>query len=436
MDFIQTANKQADKFGTGKHGFSAGNPSGGIPATYVSPEWCDNVQQEIVNVIEGAGGTINPAQKNQLYQAIQAMISSNAANDYKASVRAATTAPINLAAPGATIDDVAMAVGNRFLDKDNATASLRGIYIWNGAAVAATRATDADGVGELTSGAIVAVEEGTTNADSLWMLTTDGAITIGTTPLTFTRRDAGGSQGVAVQGAFKNLQASATGTNATVSVSYDELVLGDGAGSYLIDRNAAGAINTAAAGAGGLDTGALAASTWYSVWRIGKADGTRSWLISLSATAPTMPAGYTHKARVGWIRTDGTANKYPLVFKQYGRRVQYAPIAGANLTTLPSMASGAAGSFNSSYVGVATGTFIPPTAGVIDGILIISGGGSNVNGAGVSPNQANTSDAVLHSPNSTLCAFQFSFVLESSSIYWASGSASNRVDCAGWEDNL
>lgn len=109
--------------------------------------------------------------------------------DYKASVRVASTAAINLAAPGATIDGVTMAVGDRFLEKDNATASARGIYIWNGAAVAATRATDADGAGELTSGSIVAVEEGDANGDSLWMLATDGAIIIGTTALTFKRKD-------------------------------------------------------------------------------------------------------------------------------------------------------------------------------------------------------------------------------------------------------
>lgn len=200
MDFIQTANKQADKFGTGKHGFSAGNPSGGIPATYVSPEWCDNIQQEIVNVIEGAGGTINPAQKNQLYQAIQAMISGNAANDYKASVRSATTANITTLAGGApnTLDGVTLAANDRILVKDQTTSSQNGIYVvttlGTGANGAWTRATDADGVGELTSGAVVAVEEGATNADSQWMLTADGPITIGTTSLTFTRKEASSAQ--------------------------------------------------------------------------------------------------------------------------------------------------------------------------------------------------------------------------------------------------
>lgn len=107
--------------------------------------------------------------------------------DYKDSVRVATTAPINLAAPGANIDGVAMVAGNRFLDKDHATTALRGIYIWNGAAVPATRATDADDGAELNGGAIIPVEEGTINKDTNWQLTTNGVVVIGSTALTFER---------------------------------------------------------------------------------------------------------------------------------------------------------------------------------------------------------------------------------------------------------
>ncbi|TFW71513.1 hypothetical protein C3Y98_05295 [Methylotenera oryzisoli] len=105
--------------------------------------------------------------------------------DYKASVKVASTAAINLAAPGANIDGVAMVIGDRFLEKDNATAANRGIYIWNGAAVPATRALDADTGAEINSGAIILVEQGATNADTNWQVTNDGAVTIGVTGLTF-----------------------------------------------------------------------------------------------------------------------------------------------------------------------------------------------------------------------------------------------------------
>jgi phage-related tail fiber protein len=197
MDFIQTSNKQVDKFGTGKHGFSPGNSGTGVLATFLSNAWCDDLQQEVISVVEGAGLVPTAGVRNQMYQAIQTLIANavaaNASGDYKASVRAATTANIASLAGGApnVLDGVTLVANDRILGKDQTTGSQNGIYVvttlGTGVNGTWTRATDADGAGELTSGAIVAVEEGTANADSQWMLTTDGAITIGTTALTFVR---------------------------------------------------------------------------------------------------------------------------------------------------------------------------------------------------------------------------------------------------------
>lgn len=65
----------------------------------------------------------------------------------------------------------------------------------------------------------------------------------------------------------------------------------------------------AATGNGGLDTGAVAASTWYYVWLISKAAGASpDILISLSASAPTMPSTYTLKRRIGAFKTNGSSN--------------------------------------------------------------------------------------------------------------------------------
>jgi len=61
-------------------------------------------------------------------------------------------------------------------------------------------------------------------------------------------------------------------------------------------------------GENGLDTGAVAASTLYSMWLIMKADLTIAGLYSLSATTPTLPATYVHKRRVGWVLTTSTSN--------------------------------------------------------------------------------------------------------------------------------
>jgi uncharacterized protein YjbI with pentapeptide repeats len=109
--------------------------------------------------------------------------------DWKASVRAATTAAVTLASGlenGDTLDGVTLATGNRILVKNQATGSENGIYVVK-ASGAPDRSTDADTGAELTSNFAVFVEEGTVNADQGYVLTNDGAITVGTTALTFTQ---------------------------------------------------------------------------------------------------------------------------------------------------------------------------------------------------------------------------------------------------------
>lgn len=78
------------------------------------------------------------------------------------------------------------------------------------------------------------------------------------------------------------------------------------AGSLTKQLDAVWAVGT---GAGGLDTGSKANSTWYHVWLIkNPTTGTVDSLFSTSASAPTMPTGYTLKRRIGAVRTDGSGN--------------------------------------------------------------------------------------------------------------------------------
>lgn len=102
--------------------------------------------------------------------------------DGKQSVRVATTAAIALAGLQ-TIDGVVLVPGDRVLVKDQAAGAENGIYV--AAAGAWARATDADSGTKLTAGALVPVEAGTVNADTIWMLKTDGAIIVGATPIAF-----------------------------------------------------------------------------------------------------------------------------------------------------------------------------------------------------------------------------------------------------------
>ncbi len=87
-----------------------------------------------------------------------------------------------------TIDGVPVIANDRVLCVGQSTASQNGL--WVVAAGAWTRATDMPELVIVTSPSmIVAVSEGTANADSLWMMQTNGTITVGTTATTWARID-------------------------------------------------------------------------------------------------------------------------------------------------------------------------------------------------------------------------------------------------------
>lgn len=88
---------------------------------------------------------------------------------WKTSSRVSTQANLNLASPGATIDGITMASGDRVLVRAQTAAAENGIYIWNGAATPATRSLDANTARELEA-AVTLVEEGT-SAGTTWRQT-------------------------------------------------------------------------------------------------------------------------------------------------------------------------------------------------------------------------------------------------------------------------
>lgn len=85
---------------------------------------------------------------------------------WKDACRVATQTNLNLASPSASIDGIAMSAGDRVLVKAQTNGAENGLYIWNGAAVALTRAPDADTAASLEQ-AVTTVEEGT-SAGTSW----------------------------------------------------------------------------------------------------------------------------------------------------------------------------------------------------------------------------------------------------------------------------
>ena len=122
--------------------------------------------------------------------------------DWKQSVRAGSTANIATLSGLLTLDGITLVANDRVLVKDQTTQSANGIYV--AASGAWTRALDADENAEVTAGLSVMITEGTTLADSQWRLTTNDAITVGTTALVFAQIGAGssyvGGTGITVAG--------------------------------------------------------------------------------------------------------------------------------------------------------------------------------------------------------------------------------------------
>lgn len=130
--------------------------------------------------------------------------------DVKESVKLATNAALSAfthssgvltaSSNGAlTVDGVVVHANNRILVKNetSSNAPYNGIYVVTDAGSASapfilTRADDANSGAEVTPGMFTFVEQGDTWADTGWVLQTDGAITLGSTNLSFVQFSAAG----------------------------------------------------------------------------------------------------------------------------------------------------------------------------------------------------------------------------------------------------
>jgi hypothetical protein len=115
--------------------------------------------------------------------------------DTSLTVRVATTANITISTAlnsGDNIDGITLADGDRVLVKDQTTGSENGIYV---VGAVPARATDFDDGGtEVYAGVLVTVEEGTVNADTIQMLSTNNPITVGSSALVFKALNTGATE--------------------------------------------------------------------------------------------------------------------------------------------------------------------------------------------------------------------------------------------------
>jgi len=182
-------------------------------------------------------------------------------------------------------------------------------------------------------------------------------------------------------GGFKNLVCTnnAAAPNTKWDVDAYGAILEGTDGEYITTGTVNLTIDSGATGANGLDTGVLAAATWYAVWVISNGT-TTAGLLSLSYTSPTMPSGYTYKCYAGSITTDSAAASFEMI-RQVGNTSQYKVVAASTTPNLPFMDSGAKGNVATpTWQSVAIAAYIPTSAIII--MMSLYSGGSAI----VAPN--------------------------------------------------
>jgi hypothetical protein len=249
-----------------------------------------------------------------------------------------------------------------------------------------------------------------------------------------------------VQGTRKRLVVIWASTT-TATITADALSVSDGAGAFTSLLAVSETVNSALVGAGGLDTGTLAATTCYGIYIIYNPStlDVSSVLSTHLTSMPTLPSGYSQYALVGVVYTDGS--KHFIGFVQRDTAWQYSP--GNNLAGLPSLVSGISGDITiPTWTAVSVAAVIPTSiASKVKLVLANTAVASNTtNGAIVAPNNgygvfsSTTNPPPLLTPNASAAAavsvssnLQAEFVLESVDVYYASDSANTKLFCLGCE---
>lgn len=102
------------------------------------------------------------------------------------SVKIASTGNVNVSSPGSSINGVSLTSGDRVLLKNQSSQYENGIYVFNGSGSPMTRTVDSNSWDELVS-AIVVVERGTADPDTVWICTSDTGGTLGSTSINYSK---------------------------------------------------------------------------------------------------------------------------------------------------------------------------------------------------------------------------------------------------------
>lgn len=167
-----------------------------------------------------------------------------------------------------------------------------------------------------------------------------------------------------VEGSFLNLKLAFVSTT-TLSAAWDEIIAKTALGGTAnLGASGSFTLNAATTGINGLDTGTLAASTFYSVYAAFNPTSSTWGVFGCTEVASNaeiyagthLPSGYTETAYIGWFQTDGSSHIKS--FYQFGRQTWFPKQNALNVTTSVT-----------SFASVSLSTLVPLKAKTVGGTV-------------------------------------------------------------------
>lgn len=238
----------------------------------------------------------------------------------------------------------------------------------------------------------------------------------------WTARSALGKFGALAGATNLIIQAGATAAT-QVDIDADSVLLVNSSGEGLVVNNVNLTVTITTAGANGLDTGSESGSTWYHLWVIYNINSsTTAGLMSESATAPTLPSGYTYQGYVGAIYNDSSSD--------FEEIVQSGTLVGAQRQQIVQDTSGP-----TTYQSQSLAAYIPPTARTMLFEVRGDDDGSASWNAAVSPTNGDVGSVVLAHGAGELVRAQVELpILTSQQLYYKVNAATNNITIrlSGW----
>ena len=288
--------------------------------------------------------------------------------DVKASAWVATTANVAIATAPATIDGITLSSGQRVLVKNQTLPAQNGIYVFNGAGVAMTRAVDMS-TGTTFSGSFIYVENGTANGTTQWILSTPDPITLGTTAQTWIQF---GGAGTYTAGTGLSLSGTTFSLSTPVAIA--------NGGTNLSTIGSANQILGVNAGATALEYKTVSTGTGISyVNAAGSVTITNTGVTSIVAGSNVTVSGATGAVT---INATGTVTSVAATTSSTGLAITGSPItsSGTLTFTLNGELQALAGLAGTGIIArTAAGAYSPRTITAGTGITITNGDGVSGN---------------------------------------------------------